>query len=68
MQNILKNKGGKTTKKKLVIDVKITTTLVNMVDVHVGTTRSKETKYKDSKNVANWEVEECLKKSMVETI
>jgi hypothetical protein len=48
--------------------VKITTTLVNMVDVHVGTTRSKETKYKDSKNVANWEVEECLKKSMVETI
>ncbi len=44
MQNIFKNKGGKTIEEKLVIDVKIITTLVNMVDVHVGTTKSKETK------------------------
>jgi len=40
----VKKKGNKTPKKKSIVDVKVMTKLINMVDVHVATTRSKETK------------------------
>jgi hypothetical protein len=40
MQNMLKDKGGQSTKFKPVIEVKMFTTSINMVDVNV-TTRSK---------------------------
>ncbi len=63
------------TKVQLVAEAQIVITDVNVVDVNV-TTRSKATKehvFKDrklrkAKSVANWEKEEWLKKSMVETI
>jgi hypothetical protein len=41
---MLKNKGNKTILKKSIIDVKVMTTSINMVVVHVATIRSKETK------------------------
>jgi hypothetical protein len=41
---MLKNKRNKTIKKKSIVDVKVMTTSINMVDVHVATIKSKATK------------------------
>jgi hypothetical protein len=54
--------------------IKIVIIDVNVVDVNVTTSKSieehvfKDKKPRKAKNVANWEKEEQLKKSMVETI
>ncbi len=60
---------------QLVVEIKIVSTNVNVVDVNV-TTRSKaiedhvfkDRKPRKAKSVVDWEKEERLKKSMVETI
>ncbi len=75
MQSMFKDKGGQSIEFKLVAKVKTIIASVNMVDVNV-TTQSKtseEQMFKDqqlrkNKSTANWEVEEKLKRSMVETI
>jgi len=41
MQTMFKDKGNQNVEKKHVVDVKVTITFMNMVDVHVTTTRSK---------------------------
>jgi len=41
MQSMFKDKGNQNVEKKHVADVKVTITFMNMVDVHVTTTRSK---------------------------
>ncbi len=61
----LKTKGNQNVEKKHVADVKVTITFMNMVDVHVTTTRSKnfETQeFKDkeplkNKNATYWEID-----------
>lgn len=55
--------------------MKVTIASINMVDVHVATTRSKTTKVhtlkehkpKKKKSAIDWEVKKRAKKSMVET-
>jgi hypothetical protein len=41
MQTMFKDKGNQNVEKKHVVNVKVTITSMNMVDVHVTTTRSK---------------------------
>jgi len=73
MQNMFKDKGS--TKSKPVVEVKMVTASINMVDVNV-TTRSKtseEQMFKDreprkNKFATNWEVKKKWKRSMVKTI
>ncbi len=73
---MFKDKGSKIEKKKIVDNVKGTIAFINIVDVHVETTKSKATKvqvlkewnWKNNKSVVDWEVEERLKKSMFKSI
>jgi hypothetical protein len=61
MQNTFKNKGVKPTKKKIVVEPKVSNPLVHMVDVNMAITKSKVTEeqvFKDrelikKKSVAN---------------
>jgi hypothetical protein len=75
MQNVLKDNGGQTIESKLVDEVKAITAFVNMVDVNVTIQNKASEKqvFKDRKPMKNkfatdWEVEERLKRFMVETI
>ncbi len=72
---MFKDKGGEIIESKPTTEVKTITTLVNMVDVNVTTwiNTSEKQVFKDqkprkNKSITSWEVEEKLKKSMVETI
>lgn len=73
---MFKDKGSKIEKKKIVDNVIGTVAFINIMDVHVETTRSKaievqvlkEWNWRNNKSVIDWEVEECLKKSMFESI
>jgi hypothetical protein len=49
MQTMFKDKGNQNVEKKHVVDVKVTIAFMNMVDVHVTTTRNKVLKHKSSK-------------------
>jgi hypothetical protein len=56
MQTMFKDKGNQNVEKKPVTDVKVTITFMNMVDVHITTTRSKnfETQeFKDKEPLKN---------------
>ncbi len=73
---MFKDKGSNIEKKKIVGNVKGTIAFINIMDVHVETTRSKATEvqllkewnWKNNKSVVDWEIEEHLKKSMFESI
>jgi hypothetical protein len=75
MKNMLNDNGGQTIKSKRLDEVKVIIALVNMVDTN-ATTQSgasekqmfKNQKPRKNKFTTNWEVEERLKRSMVETI
>jgi hypothetical protein len=75
MQSMFKDKRNQSTKSKLTTKVKTIITSINMVDVNVTTHNMtseeqvfKDRKLKKNKFAIDWEVEEKLKKSMVETI
>jgi hypothetical protein len=75
MLNMFKDKRGQTIKSKPTIEVKTVIALVNMVDVNVTTQNKTSQKhvFKDReprriKIATDWEVEEKLKKFMVETM
>jgi hypothetical protein len=66
MQTMFKDKGSKTIKSKPTVEVKIITTLVNMVDVNVTIQNktSEEQEFKDRKpGKTNWELIGKLKRS-----
>ncbi len=61
---------NKVVKKKFVVNVKVTIASINMVDVHVATTKVnmlKEHELKKNKSAIDQEVKNRVKKSMVET-
>ncbi len=75
MQTMFKDKGNQNVEKKHVANVKVTIASMNMVDVHVTTTRIKNFKaqeFKDKeplkKNATYKEIDKKMKNSMVETI
>jgi hypothetical protein len=72
---MFKDKGGKIIENKPLVEVKIVSASINMVNVHVTTTCNKgneEHLFKDQKSRKNktttyWEAKEKLKKFMLET-